>query len=287
MNVHHRSLCPKKFRLKKSVTHLVTEIENADEVTEENGLLSMNEMVLMQAALTEVKNPETLETAPVRLLLDSGSHRSYISERLARELNLKSDGEQDIRVVTFGSMASKRITTKFTKLDVKLKNGKHIQITINIVPVISEELQRRPLKDLSSDSVKDIVSSVELADVIPRENETSPKDLLIGNDYYLDSIHGEKIEIQPGLYLLASKLGWVLSGRTTDTKDDISESSMLVITYGSNINKSNAFTSVDASIPPKTELEDFWNMESIGIEDKPTSTDDEIAMEKISRYIGI
>lgn len=240
----------------------------------------MNEMVLMQTALTEVKNPETLATAPVRLLLDSGSHRSYISERLAWELNLKSDGEQDIHVVTFGSMASKRNTTKFTKLDVKLKNGKQIQITINIVPVISGELQRRPLKDLSSDSVKDIVSSVKLADVIPRENETSPIELLIGNDYYLDFIHGEKIEIQPGLYLLASKLGWVLSGRTTDTKDDISESSMLVITYGSNINKSNAFTSVDASIPPKTELEDFWNMESIGIVDKPTSTDDEIAMEK-------
>ena len=152
--------------------------------------------------------------------------------------------------------------------------------TINIVHVISGELQRRPSKDLSSDSVKNIVSSVELADVIPRENETSPIELLIWNDYYLDFIHGEKIEIQPGLYLLASKLGWVLSGRTTDTKDDISESSVLFITYDSNINKSNAFTSVDASIPPKTELEDFWNMESIGIVDKPTSTDYEIAMEK-------
>lgn len=100
--------------MKKSVTHLVTEIENADEVKEENGLLSMNEMVLMQTVLTEVKNPETLETAPVSLLLDSGSHRSHISERLAWELNLKSDGEQDMHVVTFGSMVSKRITTKFT-----------------------------------------------------------------------------------------------------------------------------------------------------------------------------
>ena len=164
----------------------------------------------------------------------------------------------------------------------KLRNGKHIRIAINIVPVISGEFQRRPLKNLSSDSVKDIVSSIELADVILRENETSPIELLIGNNYYLDFIYGEKTEIQTGLYLLASKLGWVLSGRTTDiTKDDLRESSMLVITYGSNINKSNAFNSVDACIPPKTELEDFWNMQSIGILDKPTSTDDEIAMEKI------
>ena len=195
-------------------------------------------------------------------------------------MNLKSDGEQDSHVVTFGSIASKRINNKFTKSDVKLKNGKHKQITMNIVPVISGELQRRPSKDLYIDSVKDIVSSVELADVIPRENETSPIELLIGNHYYLDFIHGQKIKIQPSLYLLALKLGWVLSGRTTDTKDDISESNMLVITYGSNINKSNAFTSVDASFPPKRELEDFWNMESIGIVDKLTSTDDEIAMEK-------
>ncbi|MCG8044652.1 MAG: DUF1759 domain-containing protein [Candidatus Thiodiazotropha endolucinida] len=280
MNVHHRSLCPKKFQYKQSVTHLVNEIENADEVNEENGLMSLSEMVLMQTALTEVKNPETMETTQVRLILDSGSHRSYISEHLAQELSLKSDGEQDIHIVTFGSKTSKRITTKFTKLDVKLKNGKHNQITANIEPLISGELQRRPLKDLSSDSVKDLVSSVELADVIPKESETSPIELLIGNDYYLDFIHGEKIEIQSGLYLLASKLGWILSGRTMDTNEDTCESSMLVITYGSNINKSNTFTSIDASLPPKTELEDFWNMESIGIVDKPTNTDDVIAMEK-------
>ena len=99
------------------------------------GLMSMNEMVLIQTALTEVKKTETKETAPVRLLLDSGSHRSYINEHLARELSLKSDREQDVHVVTFGSNSSKRITTKFTKLDVKLKNGKYIQS--NIVPLIS------------------------------------------------------------------------------------------------------------------------------------------------------
>ena len=150
----------------------------------------------------------------------------------------------------------------------KLKNGKQIQIKINIVPVISGELQRRPLKDLSSDSVKDIIPSVELVDVIPKENETTPVELLIGNDYYLDFILSEKIVIQSGLYLLPSKLGWVLSGRKTGTKDDINESSMLVITYGSNINTSNAFISMDASIPPKTELENFLNMESIGIINK-------------------
>ena len=90
----------------------------------------------------------------------------------------------------------------------KLKNGKQVQITINIVPVISEELQRRPLKDLSSDSVKDIIPSVELADVIPKENETTKVELLIGKDYYLDFILSEKIVIQ-------SNLGILHANRTT------------------------------------------------------------------------
>ena len=51
-----------------------------------------------------------------------------------------------------------------------------------------------------------------MADTIPTETESSEIELLIGNDYYLDIILSQKIEIQPGLYLLASKLGWIWTG---------------------------------------------------------------------------
>ena len=38
-------------------------------------------------------------------------------------------------------------------------------------------------------------------------------DLLIGNDYYWDIICGNTIFLAPQLYLIDSKLGWILSGK--------------------------------------------------------------------------
>jgi len=55
-NVHHRSLCPKRFQLSTSISSVVHEVEPTNKVSEENGLMSMNEMVMMQTALTDVIN---------------------------------------------------------------------------------------------------------------------------------------------------------------------------------------------------------------------------------------
>ena len=210
----------------------------------------------------------------------TGSHRSYVTQDLARKLQLKEEGEQDIHLVTFGSTTPKKVSTKYTTLNVKLKNGKYLQITVNIVPVISGELQRRPLKHLWSDHVQDIVGSVDLADVIPTESNSAPIELLIGNDYYLDIVHGEKITVQEGLYLLSSRLGWILSGRIQESYETENEPNMLILSCGNNINRTEVFSSIDASLPPSPELEDFWNVESIGIIDKESKSNDDIALKR-------
>ncbi|XP_053388494.1 uncharacterized protein LOC128551621 [Mercenaria mercenaria] len=71
---------------------------------------------------------------------------------------------------------------------------------------------------------------------MPKDIQTGTAELLIGNDYYLDIILGHKIEVQEGLYLLSSKLGWILTGRTNDFDKDIHDASMLIMTHGNNIN---------------------------------------------------
>ena len=55
----------------------------------ENVLISSGETVLMQTAKTDIRNPMTSMTQTVRMLLDTGSHRTYITESLAKTLNLK------------------------------------------------------------------------------------------------------------------------------------------------------------------------------------------------------
>ena len=116
-NVHHRSLCPKKFK-SKSVNESVAISEEVSETYECNAPPQENvvEIVLMQTARTKLKNPKTSSKTEARVLLDSGSQRTYITERLANELNLKVDETHEIGLVTFGIDKSKVIKTGSTTL---------------------------------------------------------------------------------------------------------------------------------------------------------------------------
>ena len=89
-----------------------------------------------------------------------------------------------------------------------------------------------------------------LADDIPTERETSSVELLIRNDYYLEIILPQKVEVQSGLYMLGSKLGWILSGRTSEIVENSTESSMLIMTHGKRIDNETTFlTCLDKSLP--------------------------------------
>ena len=74
-----------------------------------------------------------------RLHLDSGSHRTYITQSLANRLNLKGESEQVIKLVTFGCDNPKILKTKQTSLCFKLRNGNILDIVANIVLVISND----------------------------------------------------------------------------------------------------------------------------------------------------
>ena len=279
VNTHHRSLCPKKFKSSVTSAHLTEEIQENrkdSDASQENVLVSSEEMVLMQTAKTEIKGQRNSKGEIVRILLDSGSQRTYVTESLADKLHLKREKEEEIQLVTFGCDRPKSVKTAQTKLSIKLNNGQYLDITANIVPVISGTVQRKAMTLCSSKNMEHLVKSLDLADTIPFETESSTVELLVGNDYYLDIILPQKIEVQPGLYLLSSKLGWILTGGTSEPDTSDNESNMLILTYGTNITKTNVFQSVDHVAPVKPDLEDFWNLETIGVIDNQTTKDDEI-----------
>ena len=277
VNTDHRSLCPKKYTASVSSAHLteeMDELERAGACTEENVLVSSGEMVLMQTAKAEIMNPNKCTGNQARILLDSGSQRTYVTESLAEKLQLTRENEEEIKLVTFMSDKPKIVKTTQRKLRIKLNNGQYLDINANIVPVISGTVQRKALKLFSSNNLDHLVRSLEMADAIPLETESSAVEVLIGSDYYLDIIFSQKIEVQPGLYLLASKLGWILTGRTSEIDSQMNESNMLILTYRTNATKTSVFTSLDDATPAKPDLEDFWKTESIGVYDNPRTTNE-------------
>ncbi|XP_071136486.1 uncharacterized protein [Mytilus edulis] len=183
VNSHHRSLCPKKFNTKNTCVYLSEEISEYcsdnvlqefestnNESEQESSMLAFGEMVLMQTATAEIANPNYTKKEKTRILFDSGSQRTYISQRLASKLGLKSYHEEEIRLMTFGSEKIKIVKTTHTNLDIRLKNGLYFSIIANIVPVISGCLNRRKLDSFSMTKLKKYVNDIYLADDLPFEN---------------------------------------------------------------------------------------------------------------------
>lgn len=290
-NKHHRSLCSKKFPTKRAgemsnLTEEVMDKEKDTVTTEENVLVSSGEIVLMQTAKAELKHPQNSASEQVRLLLDCGSQRTYITENLAARLGLKKEEEIELKLITFGSNKTKVIRTPSTKLDIKLKDGSVLQVTANIVPSITGTIHRNPLAIPSSGNLNFLLKSLDMADTIPTESESTTIELLLGNDYYLDLVLPQRMEIQTGLYLLASKLGWILTGRTSENSDIQNDINMLIFTYGSTFpGQNNVVTSVDEAIPTKPDLEDFWNVESIGVNEDKLCIEDKQAMKNFKENL--
>ena len=167
--------------------------EQSEKVNTENSLISSGEMVLMQTAKADIKNPVNGISQNARFLLDSGSQRTYITESLAKKLKLKLGDKDEFILVTFGSAKPKRTESHNTKLDIVLKNGSILTISANVVPQIAESIQRRPVNLKTLDNWNNLWNEFSLADDLPTERETSSVELLIGNDYYLDIILPQKM----------------------------------------------------------------------------------------------
>ena len=217
-NHHHRSLRTQKFgTVHREQANLAEDQSSQDEVLKiETSRISSGEMVLMQTVRADINNPDNDFKQNTRMLLDSGSQRTYITESSARKMNLEIWKREIITLVTFGSETSKNVQTPTTKLDIVFKDGSTLNIRAYVVAQTAGSIQRCPVNLESLKTWEYLWTEFSLAN-LPSEQETSSAELLIGNEYYLDIILPQRIEIQLGLYVLSSKLGWTLSGRISET----------------------------------------------------------------------
>ena len=150
------------------------------------------------------------------------------------------------------------------------------------MPVISGCIVRRPI---NVSLLGHLLKSIDIADSKPRDSEFSTIDLLLGNDYYLDVVLPQRMEVQPGLHLLGSKFGWILTGRTPQEMKELNETNFLIVTNGTMETKTSVFQNIDTVIPREPDLQDFWNVESIGIKENYSKDDDVQAPENFKDSI--
>ena len=280
-NKHHRSLCINKFQEKPAETaHVVT--ETISPVTE-NTLLASDEQVLMQTATVEVENLEKSGKQTIRLLLDTGSQRSYITEQLADKPQLPIKGSETLTVYTFNTSKPRQLQTPVTELRLLTKDGSSLHLRVNVVPKITDTLQRACF---DTKKIEHLLKDITLADSIPTSKETASIELLLGSDYYCDIFSGDiqMKQVVPGLNLIASKLGWILTGRIK-CQEAQSAPSISMLTYTSSPVSAHLAAQFNVQTLPteqKPQLDDFWKLETLGISEPVSVNDDDQALQKFN-----
>ena len=210
---HHRSLCNNLFRQQSTERNAeqTTETQNVS-VNEGNdtALVASSSQVIVQTATVMVKGLQN-EATKIRLILDSGSQRSYITEQVASRLKLPELIEK-ISVVTFGTNKPKTINCKLSNVRVCLKDKTFMTMKVTVVPHITGKINRVPMKAKDIEFLHKEFSHGLLADTVLCHPESTAIDMLVGSDYYFDLLEPCKMDLGGGLYLFNSKLGWILGG---------------------------------------------------------------------------
>ena len=149
-------------------------------------MLTSDNGIQMPTATVIVKDVSASSLVSVCVILDYGSQRTYITEKLAKDLSLRLQTPEKLAVVTFGTDRLKYIQCKPSKLQLLLKNGSYMIMDVSGVPNTTGKVSHTPLNNDDVAFLKSEGWEPKLADTLPIESESSQIEMLIGNDNYFD-----------------------------------------------------------------------------------------------------
>ena len=272
---HHTSICeksnqpdkvPSLAQKKETPTTPLDPAVPAFVPTANSLCCDLKKTVLLQTAIVLVQNPARPEKfVELRLLLDSGSQRSYLSERAKEMLGLETIREQALSIATFGSKVEQLKVCPVVEVQLQLKGYTSMQLILCVVPTICEPLACQPISVCVQQH--ETLNGLDLAD--QSDGQTNLQvDLLIGSDYYWDIVTGSICKVKNGPTAVHTKVGWVLSGPTPSNGSD-SCSVNLTTTH---VLRAESIQSEQFSLDEQ--LRAFWDLETLGIKEKePTLYD--------------
>ena len=155
----------KTWKEEEIIAHLMHDKEESKQVYKKT-----DKSVLLLTTQARVENPKqagTLNTE-IHIFMDSGSERSFLSERIADQLQLEPILSETLSVYTFGSQKPKQIESRLYEISIKLKDGTEKIIQVNSVPTLTTSLRRKSKGN----------------SVAEKGYEWTKVDMLIGSDYF-------------------------------------------------------------------------------------------------------
>ena len=151
--------------------------------------------ILLQTAKAVVFKPGQTGQLLARLILDSGSQRSYVTTRVREQLNLPTERRQTIAIKTFGSSDEHTQSVDVVQLCVAAENGEEVQLSAFVVPLICDPLQRQCIARAGNTYAH--LKGLNLADHCTSDNDVVV-DILVGSDHYWNFVSGRVIRGKDG-----------------------------------------------------------------------------------------
>ena len=241
----------------------VDEKPNGSKFNEGNSCLANVSSAKIFLPILKIRMRGPRESVSVRAIIDTGSHRSYILKRLARDLGYEAEGEQTMVHLLFGGTKTKPQKHKSYRIHIGNLEGTYKcdfialqQDTIcQDVPNIGTGLWTEALKE----------KNVHLSDTGESRESIS---LLIGADVAGKLFTGKIIQLNQGATAIETKLGWTILGRNSEESSDTDTTLMVVSMF-----------SQEASVS------DLWKLDTLGITDPIESISKEARQEEIKALL--
>ncbi|XP_036340485.1 uncharacterized protein LOC118749819 [Rhagoletis pomonella] len=195
----------------KSERNESTRETNAAGATTLNVIESKAADVFLQTAKAIISEVNSGHSVISRIIMDNGSQRTYISEKLSEELKLPNCGFENIQIIAFGNKKAKKATQlKSVELSLRSRyNDKVEKIKAIVVPTICANIL--PVPKFINKQFRNI--QIELADCeIGKEKLVDGINVLIGQDYYWRFNYGEFERLQDNLVAIKTFFGWTIQG---------------------------------------------------------------------------
>ena len=237
--------------------------------------------VLLQTAKAYVHKPgDPSQGMTIRVMLDGGSQRSYVTQRVRETLGLEPESVEEMQIRTFGSESTTLQTVEMATIAVSLKTGDPIHVLFSTVPFICEPLSCQPIA-YTKERYRHL-ANLDLAD-FSRVGDELQIDALIGSDHYWQLVTGKVIQGESGPTAIETHLGWVLSGPVSNTTEQ-NKPTRPPTSHAMHVSTTHLSDS-----PPHLSnlLKAFWELESLGIKQEEPSVYDNFkktVMFKNGRY---
>eukprot|EP00731_Ephydatia_muelleri_P005954 Em0003g202a len=277
---HHLSICPRPRQANNSqpgTSPSVPASQNSSRTFQApavNGRSSTMSMyvstktpILLQTARVKVNAPN--RESPVidtRIVFDSGSQRSYISNKICEALGLKVERKERLVVKTFGVEEGRSQECGVVRLSVKTKAGSNVVLTLLAVSTICEPLVGQPLTFATNHY--SYLSGLDMADSSD-QNDHLEVGILIGADNYWSLMTGRIRKGRTGPTAVETDFGWVLSGPVKGLSTETTSVNLLschVLNVG--------MLSPHSDTKMEQILHSFWDLETLGIKSQEGSVYD-------------